>query len=56
MFPEKGSACDEALANAITTMVYVMIPIISMISIVAAIALLKLVFSGELILLLNKAS
>ena len=55
MFPEKGSACDKALANAITTMVYVMIPIISMISIVAAIALLKLSLSGELTILLTKA-
>ncbi len=56
MFPEKGSACDEALAKAIVALVYALIPIITMFSVAMTVALLKLVFSGELILLLNKAS
>ena len=55
MFPEKGSACDEALAAAIEAAVYAMIPIITMVSAVVAVALLKLVLSGELVELLKTA-
>ena len=55
MFPEKGSACDKALAKAIEATVYAMIPIITMVSVVVAVSLLKLVLSGELVELLKMA-
>ncbi len=55
MFPEKGSACDKALAKAIEAMVYAVIPIITMVSTAATAVLLKLVLSGELIELLKLA-
>ena len=55
VFPEKGSACDEALAKAIEATVYAMIPIITMVSVVVAVSLLKLVLSGELVELLKMA-
>ena len=55
MFPEKGSACDQALAKAIETVVYAMIPIIMMVSTAITVALLKLVLSGELVELLKTA-
>ena len=55
VFPEKGSACDKALAKAIEATVYAMIPIITMVSAVVAAALLKLVLSGALVDLLKTA-
>ncbi len=55
VFPEKGSACDKALAKAIEAMVYAVIPIITMVSTAATIVLLRLVLSGELIELLKIA-
>ena len=48
MFPEKGSACDKALAEAIRAL----IPLITLV-VVAGVALLcKLTSTGELILML----
>ena len=48
MFPEKGSACDKALAEAIRAL----IPLITLV-VVASVALLcKLTITGELILML----
>ena len=48
MFPEKGSACDKALAEAIRAL----IPLITLV-VVAGVALLcKLTITGELALML----
>ena len=55
MFPEKGSACDKALAKAIEATVYAMIPIIMMVSTAMTVVLLKLALSGELVELLKIA-
>ena len=48
MFPEKGSACDEALAAAI----YALIPLVTFVVAVAMMLLLRLTFTGELSLIL----
>ena len=48
VFPEKGSACDEALAAAI----YALIPLVALVVTVAMIVLLRLTFTGELSLIL----
>ena len=48
VFPEKGSACDKALAVAI----YALIPLVALVVIVAMMVLLKLTFTGELSLIL----
>ena len=48
VFPEKGSACDEALAAAI----YALIPLVAMVVTVAMMVLLRLTFTGELSLIL----
>ena len=44
MFPEKGSACDEALAAAILAM----IPLTTAVVVSGVLALLYLTFTGEL--------
>ena len=48
MFPEKGSACDKALAAAI----YALIPLVTLVVAVSMMVLLKLTFTGELSLIL----
>ena len=48
VFPEKGSACDEALAAAI----YALIPLVTFVVVVAMMVLLRLTFTGELSLIL----
>ena len=48
VFPEKGSACDVALAAAI----YALIPLVAMVVTVAMMVLLRLTFTGELSLIL----
>ena len=48
VFPEKGSACDKALAVAI----YALIPLVALVVIVAMVVLLRLTFTGELSLIL----
>ncbi len=48
VFPEKGSACDEALAVAI----YALVPLVTFAVIVVAVMLLKLTVTGELSLIL----
>ena len=48
VFPEKGSACDEALAAAI----YALIPLVTLVVAVAMMVLLRLTFTGELSLIL----
>ena len=48
VFPEKGSACDEALAVAI----YALIPLITLVVIVVIAMLLRLTITGELSLIL----
>ena len=48
MFPEKGSACDKALAVAI----YALVPLVTFVVIVVAVMLLKLTVTGELSLIL----
>ena len=48
VFPEKGSACDKALAVAI----YALIPLVALVVIVAMLVLLRLTFTGELSLIL----
>ncbi len=48
VFPEKGSACDEALAVAI----YALIPLITLIVIVVIAVLICLTITGELSLIL----
>ena len=48
VFPEKGSACDEALAAAI----YALIPLVTFVVAVAMMVLLRLTFTGELSLIL----
>ena len=48
VFPEKGSACDEALAVAI----YALVPLVTFVVIVVAVMLLKLTVTGELSLIL----
>ena len=45
MFPEKGSACDEALAAAIRAL----IPLTALTVVAGVLVLLYLTFSGELI-------
>ena len=51
MFPEKGSACDEALAAAIRAL----IPITVIAVAAGVLVLLYLTFSGELVELLKTA-
>ena len=48
VFPEKGSACDKALAVAI----YALVPRVTVAVIVVAVMLLKLTVTGELSLIL----
>ena len=48
VFPEKGSACDKALAVAI----YALVPLVTFVVIVVAVMLLKLTVTGELSLIL----
>ena len=48
VFPEKGSACDKALAVAI----YALVPLVTFAVIVVAVMLLKLTVTGELSLIL----
>ena len=48
VFPEKGSACDNALAVAI----YALVPLVTFVVIVVAVMLLKLTVTGELSLIL----
>ena len=48
VFPEKGSACDGALAVAI----YALVPLVTFVVIVVAVMLLKLTVTGELSLIL----
>ena len=48
VFPEKGSACDTALAVAI----YALVPLVTFVVIVVAVMLLKLTVTGELSLIL----
>ena len=48
VFPEKGSACDPALAVAI----YALVPLVTFAVIVVAVMLLKLTVTGELSLIL----
>ena len=49
MFPEKGSACDKALAEAIRAL----IPCIIFVVVTGVVLLCKLTFTGELILMLQ---
>ena len=42
VFPEKGSACDKALAVAI----YALVPLVTIVVIVVAVMLLKLTITG----------
>ena len=48
VFPEKGSACDEALAAAI----YALIPLVIFVAIMVIAMLLRLTITGELSLIL----
>ena len=48
VFPEKGSACDEALAVAI----YALIPLVALVVIMVMAILLRLTITGELSLIL----
>ena len=48
VFPEKGSACDEALAVAI----YALIPLVTFVAIMIIAMLLRLTITGELSLIL----
>jgi len=48
VFPEKGSACDEALAIAI----YALIPLVTFVAIMVIAILLRLTITGELSLIL----
>ena len=48
VFPEKGSACDEALAVAI----YALIPLVTFVAIMVIAMLLHLTITGELSLIL----
>ncbi len=48
VFPEKGSACDEALAVAI----YALIPLVTIVVIMVIAILLRLTITGELSLIL----
>ena len=48
VFPEKGSACDEALAVAI----YALIPLVTFVAIMVIVMLLLLTITGELSLIL----
>ena len=48
VFPEKGSACDEALAVAI----YALIPLVTLVVIMVMAILLRLTITGELSLIL----
>ena len=48
VFPEKGSACDEALAVAI----YALIPLVTFVAIMVMAMLLRLTITGELSLIL----
>ena len=48
VFPEKGSACDEALAVAI----YALIPLVTFVAIMVIAMLLRLTITGELSLIL----
>ena len=48
VFPEKGSACDEALAAAI----YALIPLVTFVAIMVIEMLLRLTITGELSLIL----
>ena len=48
VFPEKGSACDEALAVAI----YALIPLLTFVAIMVIVMLLRLTITGELSLIL----
>ncbi len=48
VFPEKGSACDEALAAAI----YALIPLVTFVAIMVIAMLLRLTITGELSLIL----
>ena len=47
VFPEKGSACDEALAVAI----YALIPLVTFVAIMVMAMLLRLTITGELSLI-----
>lgn len=49
VFPEKGSACDKALAEAIRAL----IPLITLVVVTGMALLCKLTFTGELILMLG---
>ena len=48
VFPEKGSACDEALAVAI----YALVPLVALVVIMVMAILLRLTITGELSLIL----
>ena len=48
VFPEKGSACDKALAVAI----YALIPLVTFVAIMVIVMLLRLTITGELSLIL----
>ena len=48
VFPEKGSACDTALAVAI----YALIPLVTFVAIMVIAMLLRLTITGELSLIL----
>ena len=48
VFPEKGSACDEALAAAI----HALIPLVTFVAIMVIAMLLRLTITGELSLIL----
>ena len=48
VFPEKGRACDEALAVAI----YALIPLVTFVAIMIIAMLLRLTITGELSLIL----
>ena len=48
VFPENGSACDEALAVAI----YALIPLVTFVAIMVIVMLLHLTITGELSLIL----
>ncbi len=48
VFPEKGSACDAALAVAI----YALIPLVALVVIMVMAILLRLTITGELSLIL----
>ena len=47
MFPEKGSACDKALAEAIRALT----PLITLVVVTGLVLLCKLTITGELVLM-----